>query len=123
MYCAAANVLLLLQARNNGEQEGHSWQRRIASLSGHLTGALSNAFSTAGSAASQVGPRSDSRPPSPSLVSISVFADLGDKTLSSEVGYGSEPLWHAANDLESKALICAPADMQTAMVLMNCRDN
>ena len=34
-------------------EEGQTWQRRIASLSGHLTGALSNAFSTPESATAQ----------------------------------------------------------------------
>lgn len=36
-------------------EEGQSWQRRIASLSGHLTGALSNAFSFSESATAQAG--------------------------------------------------------------------
>ncbi|CAL5228111.1 g11186 [Coccomyxa viridis] len=40
-------------ARNGEQEEGQSWQRRIANLSGQLTGALSNAFSTAQSAATQ----------------------------------------------------------------------
>lgn len=34
-------------------EEGQSWQRRIASLSGHLTGALSNAFSNSETATAQ----------------------------------------------------------------------
>ena len=51
MQCLALHE----QARNGEQEEGQSWQRRIANLSGQLTGALSNAFSTAQSAASQVG--------------------------------------------------------------------
>ncbi|BDA44761.1 Pseudouridine-5'-phosphate glycosidase [Coccomyxa sp. Obi] len=41
------------QAKDAAVEEGQTWQRRIASLSGHLTGALSNAFSTPESATAQ----------------------------------------------------------------------
>ena len=43
----------MLQAKDAAVGEGQTWQRRIASLSGHLTGALSNAFSSSETATAQ----------------------------------------------------------------------
>ncbi|CAK0785665.1 hypothetical protein CVIRNUC_008876 [Coccomyxa viridis] len=40
-------------ARNGEQEDGQSWQRRIANLSGQLTGALSSAFGSADSATAQ----------------------------------------------------------------------
>ena len=44
---------VLPQAKDAAVEEGQTWQRRIASLSGHLTGALSNAFATSETATAQ----------------------------------------------------------------------